>query len=378
MNRYIKSRILGRGSYGVAWLAKDIKNGTNVVIKELTLSQLPASERERALREANLLSQLSHPNIVSYRQSFLENGALNIVTEYADKGDLQSFVRGVTPLEESFIIGIAVEILKALMYLHSHNVIHRDVKPANIFLSQSIGSPEEGGNTFHVMLGDFGIAKVLGESPFAMTLVGTPYYLSPELISKHLYSTKSDIWSLGVTLYELAAQKRPFTGKTIVSVAMKIVESKCDPLPNKYSKPFCDTIYKLLTKEEERRPTAAEALALFNTLIIDRQSANTTSQYRFSLTPIVLNNGYTRVIHAELTQRYKQLYQEAQNAVGREVLDKSLQSIIKLVLADPSVERIHTAVAQYFSAKSAGADIITDLVVCIIHSWMNTGSLTPK
>lgn len=90
---YIKNRILGRGAYGIAWLAKDTETGASVVIKELTLAQLPAAERERALREANLLSQLFHPNIVSYKQSFLENGALNIITEYANKGDLQNFMR---------------------------------------------------------------------------------------------------------------------------------------------------------------------------------------------------------------------------------------------------------------------------------------------
>lgn len=385
MNRYVKSRILGRGSYGVAWLAKDIKAGTDVVIKELTLAQLPEGERERALREANLLSQLSHPNIVSYKQSFLENGVLNIITEYANKGDLLSYARS-TPksIKEPTIIYIAIEILKALVYLHEHKVIHRDVKPANIFLSQSTvesqkDEDEDEENTFRVMLGDFGIAKVLGESPLATTLVGTPYYLSPELISKHLYSTKSDVWSLGVTLYELAAQKRPFTGRTIVSVAMQIVEKQHDPLPCTFSRQFCDAIYSMLLKEEKRRPTAAEALAIFTTLISNRQHRySAADQPRFSLIPMVLNTDYTNVLHAELSHRYKQLYQKAQSLVGKEVLEKSLRSIIKLVSIEPSVDRIHMAVAQHFSAKPNIARSIVDLIVCIMHSWMNTGSFTPR
>ncbi|KAE8305459.1 Kinase, NEK [Giardia duodenalis] len=377
---YIKNRILGRGAYGIAWLAKDTETGASVVIKELTLAQLPAAERERALREANLLSQLFHPNIVSYKQSFLENGALNIITEYANKGDLQNFMRSSSePFDEPFITYVATQILNALIYLHSHNVIHRDVKPANIFLAKTtVESSKERKYPFRVMLGDFGIAKVLGESSLATTLVGTPYYLSPELISKHMYSTKSDIWSLGVTLYELAAQKRPFTGRTIVSVAMQIVEGKYDPLPEKFSKPFCNAIYNMLEKEEKRRSDAAEALAMFGVLASAGQSANGKMSQPGVLTPIVLNTEYTKVLRAELAHRYKQLYQKAQTVIGRELLDKSLRSIIKLVLENPSVECIHAAVAQHFSPDSTGASNITDLVVCITHSWLNTGSFTVK
>lgn len=379
----MKDRILGKGSYGVAWLAKDIETGSYVVIKELILAHLPTSERERALREANLLSQLSHPNIIAYKQNFVENGTLNIVTGYANRGDLQSFVRNTRkPLEESIIIYIAIEILKALVYLHTHNVIHRDVKPANVFLSEpTVELPKkyEERNIFHVMLGDFGIAKVLEDSDLATTLVGTPYYLSPELVSKHVYSKKSDIWSLGVLLYELASQKRPFTGRTIVSIAMQIVEKQCDPLPDRFSKRFCDIILAMLKKEEEHRPTAAEALTMFKALKNNRQHTNNIVDLpKFSLMPVILNSEYVRVLHAELVHRYRQLYKKAQSLVGRELLDKNLHSIIKQVLVEPSVDCIHTAVAQHFNAKSIIADSVTDLVVCIMHSWMNTGSFTPK
>lgn len=159
---------------------------------------------------------------------------------------------------------------------------------------------------------------------------------------------------------------------------MQIVEGKYDPLPEKFSKPFCNAIYNMLEKEEKRRSDAAEALAMFGVLASAGQSANGKMSQPGVLTPIVLNTEYTKVLRAELAHRYKQLYQKAQTVIGRELLDKSLRSIIKLVLENPSVECIHAAVAQHFSPDSTGASNITDLVVCITHSWLNTGSFTVK
>lgn len=132
-------------------------------------------------------------------------------------------------------------------------ILHRDLKPGNIFLDQHQDAK----------LGDFGLARVLNqESMFAMTHVGTPYYMSPEQIEEQKYNEKSDIWSLGCIVYELAALKPPFKASNHLNLAMKIKNGKYDRIPDRYSDELWAVIQTMLQLNSESRPSVDELLKL--------------------------------------------------------------------------------------------------------------------
>lgn len=148
--------------------------------------------------EAGLLKNLVHPNIVEYKESFLSQDHLTIIMEHCEVGDLAYHIKRKQQKNETFseqeIFHWMVQICMALEYVHSRKVLHRDIKTQNVFLT--------GANT--IKLGDFGISKVLeSTTQVAMTVVGTPYYMSPESCQSEPQTSKSDIWALGVIVYEL-------------------------------------------------------------------------------------------------------------------------------------------------------------------------------
>lgn len=144
-----------------------------MVLKKINMNELSASERQLAINEAKVLSIVCHPNIVSYYGSFEFNGDLYIEMEYADAGTLAEFLSHLSgPLSEFEILMIFQQIVCAISYLHRNNILHRDIKTANIFLNR------EG----YIKLGDFGISKMLTTRSEAESVVGTPYYISPEIV----------------------------------------------------------------------------------------------------------------------------------------------------------------------------------------------------
>jgi len=150
------------------------------------------------LWKANLLKHLKHPNIVAYVNSFIEKNTLYIQMEYCECGDLASHIKEKKKKGETFteeeILNWFIQICIALEYIHGRKILHRDIKSQNIFLTTN--------NT--VKLGDFGISKLLeSTNECAMTVVGTPYYMSPEVCENKPYTFKSDVWALGCVLYEL-------------------------------------------------------------------------------------------------------------------------------------------------------------------------------
>ena len=170
-------------------------------------------------------------------------------------GDLAKKVsaqRG-TYFSESQIIDWFTQICLALKHVHDRKVLHRDLKCQNIFLTK----------TNIIKLGDFGIARVLSSTrENARTMVGTPYYLSPEIINGKAYSFKSDIWSLGVVLYELCALKPPFDASSLPFLAMKIVKGQYNPIPSVYSKDLKNLVASLLQLDPNKRPTTNQILKM--------------------------------------------------------------------------------------------------------------------
>eukprot|EP00826_Nyctotherus_ovalis_P062572 TRINITY_DN9079_c0_g2_i1.p1 TRINITY_DN9079_c0_g2~~TRINITY_DN9079_c0_g2_i1.p1 ORF type:complete len:746 (-),score=181.84 TRINITY_DN9079_c0_g2_i1:8-2245(-) len=224
-------------------------------MKQIDISQMNRSQRSEALNEAKILQSLTSPYIVAYHNSFIENEKLCIVMEYCESGDLSQHLksRHGRLVEEDTIWKLFIEVCLALLYLHSRKILHRDIKTMNVFMTKD----------FHVRLGDLGVAKVLSQNTnFARTIVGTPYYLSPELCQEKPYNEKSDVWSLGCVLYEMCALKHPFESRNQAGLMMKIIQGRYEPLSNVYSKELTEIVSLCLQKDYRRRPSIHDILAM--------------------------------------------------------------------------------------------------------------------
>eukprot|EP00668_Euglena_longa_P020850 GGOE01025955.1.p1 GENE.GGOE01025955.1~~GGOE01025955.1.p1 ORF type:complete len:409 (+),score=118.20 GGOE01025955.1:1-1227(+) len=254
MEKYTKVRNVGKGGMGQCILVRDNTDSRQFIMKLVDMSQMNKKERTAALHEAKVLSSLHHPNVVQYVDSFLtkRGDQLCIVMEWADGGDLAGKVKLRRPFSEEQLLDWLIQITLAVRYCHSKRVFHRDLKSQNIFLT----------GDGVVKLGDFGISRVLANTcDNANTFVGTPYYLSPELVQEQPYNTPSDMWALGVLLYELMALKMPFNALDMKGLMYKILRVIYDPPPLSYSQELRALVGKLLVKEPKARLTAAELLA---------------------------------------------------------------------------------------------------------------------
>ena len=255
---YKITKLLGEGSFGKAYLATSDNDDKKYVIKQVIMDGMTDQEKRETFNEASILKRLDHPNIIKFKEVFMQRKpkeALNIVTEYADGGDLEQKIEAQKkkPFPETQIIDYFTQICLALQHLHKKNIIHRDLKGGNVFLMQS----------GLVKLGDFGIAKGLKTSTEkARTTVGTPYYLSPEIINNKPYDTKSDIWSLGILLYQMMTLKMPFSAQSLPLLSIKINRGVYSPPPSVYSAELRDILKRCLTQDPEKRPSINEILQL--------------------------------------------------------------------------------------------------------------------
>lgn len=256
MEKYEITRLLGKGAYGRALLCHEKDRA--VVIKQVC--SMSAEQLEEARREGEILAQLDHPNVVAFYDSFVETddvegNCLNIVMEYCDGGDLDAAIKRRRtlgrPFAELHVMRIFVQLTLALKYIHHHKILHRDIKPQNVFLT-SDGC---------VKLGDFGVAKTLSSSAsMAHTQLGTPYYLSPEIFNDENYDWSSDMWSLGVLAFELTTLALPFQAASLGKLAVRVLREE-PPIPT-CSADLQEVLGKLLCKQAQSRPSAADLLKL--------------------------------------------------------------------------------------------------------------------
>ena len=255
MEKYVVDRRIGVGSYGSAYLVRLRADKQRcLVLKKIRLDNVGAKERRAAHAEAKLLQRFDHPFVLGYVDSFSHKGHLCIVTDYCEAGDLYCRLKSSKSYwREDAILDMFAQICLALDYVHDQKVLHRDLKTQNVFLHRN-GT---------IKLGDFGIARQM-DAPMdmAMTVIGTPYYMSPELMEGKAYGYKSDVWALGCVLYELATLKHAFDANDMNGLVMKIVRGRVLPVPMHYSPELRALICKLLSKRSADRPTVKRVLEM--------------------------------------------------------------------------------------------------------------------
>jgi len=258
---YEKGSVLGRGASGVAYIVRSKRDPRlQYVAKEICVARTDEKRRREAFAESQLLRTLSHEHIVACLDVFQEQDLMHIVMEYANGGDLSRRIQHQRAegrlLTEHTVMGLFVQICTALHYIHSRKVLHRDLKPPNIFV---VGEGELG--TCALKLGDFGIAKLIDSTLGQVnSTVGTPSYLSPEICKNHPYGIKADVWSLGVVLYELACLKVPFHAGNLPAMALMICTSEPKPVPDEYGSELSVLVKALLQKEPNNRPMVSAVL----------------------------------------------------------------------------------------------------------------------
>ncbi|XP_023162024.2 serine/threonine-protein kinase PAK mbt [Drosophila hydei] len=242
---------IGEGSTGTVCIATDKSTGRQVAVKKMDLRK--QQRRELLFNEVVIMRDYHHPNIVETYSSFLVNDELWVVMEYLEGGALTDIVTH-SRMDEEQIATVCKQCLKALAYLHSQGVIHRDIKSDSILLAAD----------GRVKLSDFGFcAQVSQELPKRKSLVGTPYWMSPEVISRLPYGPDVDIWSLGIMVIEMVDGEPPFFNEPPLQAMRRIRDMQPPNLKNahKVSPRLQSFLDRMLVRDPAQRATAAELLA---------------------------------------------------------------------------------------------------------------------
>ncbi|KAF9038435.1 hypothetical protein BJ165DRAFT_1614013 [Panaeolus papilionaceus] len=239
---------IGRGQFGSVYRALNLNTGQMVAVKRIRLEGLKEEEVTQLMREVDLVKSLSHPSIVKYEGMARDDDTLSIVLEYAENGSLGQTLKSFGKLNEKLVASYVVKILEGLHYLHTSDVVHCDLKAANILTTKN-------GN---VKLSDFGVSlnlRAMGGE--IKDVAGTPNWMAPEVIELKGASTKSDIWSLGCTVIELLTGRPPYAEiANSMSVMFRIVEDDSPPLPEDCSELLRDFLEHCFYKDPNRRPSA--------------------------------------------------------------------------------------------------------------------------
>ncbi|KAI8882114.1 kinase-like protein, partial [Backusella circina FSU 941] len=240
---------IGKGQFGSVYRALDLATGEVVAIKRIKFED--ENLYPDIMAKVNILKTLSHSNIVKYIGFIPSDQYVYLVLEYAENGSLMSTLKAFGAFPEKLVASFCIKILKGLNYLHINQVVHCDLKAANILTTK----------TGDVKLTDFGVSlnlKIKGVD--ADTISGTPNWMAPEVIELKGATTKSDIWSLGCTLIELVTGKPPYNDMLPMSAMFRIVEDDYPPLPNNISEEMHDFLLKCFQKNPDDRASSADLL----------------------------------------------------------------------------------------------------------------------
>ncbi|KAI5809592.1 hypothetical protein DFH27DRAFT_152367 [Peziza echinospora] len=246
---YTLGDCLGKGAFGSVYRALNWGTGETVAVKQVRLADLPKTELRVIMLEIDLLKNLNHENIVKYRGFVKTSDSLYIIMEYCENGSLHSICKNFGKFPENLVSLYMNQVLHGLLYLHDQGVIHRDIKGANILTTK------EG----LVKLADFGVATRTGGLSDS-SVVGTPYWMAPEVIELAGASTASDIWSVGCTVIELLDGKPPYHKLASMPALFRIVNDDHPPLPEGASPAVRDFLMQCFQKDPNLRVSARKLL----------------------------------------------------------------------------------------------------------------------
>ncbi|WVR06241.1 hypothetical protein IAU60_003271 [Kwoniella sp. DSM 27419] len=258
LSNYQLGDVLGRGASGSVYRALNFLTGETVAIKSISLLSLPPSSLPDIMSEIDLLKNLNHPNIVKYKGFARDKENLFIVLEYCENGSLQTILKKFGKFPESLVAVYVSQVLEGLIYLHEQGVIHRDIKGANI-LTNKDGS---------VKLADFGVSSrapqpTLGSASTDRDdneVVGSPYWMAPEVIEQSGASTASDIWSVGCVVVELLEGKPPHGDLAPMQALWRVVQDESMKIPDGASPIVKDFLYHCFQKDPNLRVSAKKLL----------------------------------------------------------------------------------------------------------------------
>jgi eukaryotic-like serine/threonine-protein kinase len=261
VDRYELREKLGHGTTGTAYRAHDPKLNREVVVKILTSGGDDSARRRRFAREARALASLHHPNIIEMLDfGVVPGGPFYLVTEYVGGADLARLVQEHGPLPEPVLVAIGLELCAALAHAHGHGIIHRALKPANVYLDRG-----------RLVLTEFGIVKAFrSSSPLGddaahtiTAVVGVPGFVSPEQLKQQDLDGRTDLFALGTLLYYLAARRLPFEAETHLGLHEQLLNGRPAPLlelrPD-VSRELALVVHRCLEPERDRRPESAHAV----------------------------------------------------------------------------------------------------------------------
>ena len=257
MDGFIILDKIGEGSYSKVLKVKRKEDGNIYALKRVKFFKLSDKEKQNALNEIRLLASIKDKNVISYKEAFFDenDSSLGVVMEYADKGDLFHEIaerkKTKNYFNEEEIWKVFIQLLKGLKSLHDLNILHRDIKSANVFLF-------DGGIC---KLGDLNVSKI-AKKGIGYTQTGTPYYASPEVWDEKPYDSKSDVWSLGCVIYEMITFRPPFQAKSMDELYKRIMRGIYPKIPSRYSEDLSDIIKLMIQVEVGARPNCEELLKM--------------------------------------------------------------------------------------------------------------------
>jgi hypothetical protein len=242
---------IGKGRFAVVYRAKHQENGKIVAIKESNLNPADIHLLPTIQREAGLLQSLDHPNIVKIFEVVNTKKKVYVILEYVNQGDLFKQMKQNGVFKEPVVSQYIQQVLCGLQYLHSKNIIHRDIKSANLLIDSN-GT---------IKLADFGTARLVDSTQKNMTVIGTPFWMAPEIIDLEACSVSADIWSLGCTCIELLTGQPPYFELPTMTALYKICEDEHPPIPQGISKELEDFLVRgVFVKDPVKRWNAEQLL----------------------------------------------------------------------------------------------------------------------
>ena len=255
---YKRVKFLGEGSYASVYCVENKITGSKRAMKIINKNENCSTEDDQEImNEINILRTLDHPNILKIFEFYSSKESYSLVTELCQGGELFQEIIDKGPFNENYSAYVMLQILSAINYCHGMKIVHRDLKPENILIAErdSNGFPR-------IKIADFGTSKMFEKGAVQRKLVGSSYYIAPEVLKKH-YDEKCDIWSCGVIMYILLSGRPPFAGDSDKEIMEKVRIGKYDledPPFNKLSSSGKDLIKKLMIMEPKKRISAQEAL----------------------------------------------------------------------------------------------------------------------